>query len=167
MTSHLETVRNIVFVGHPSSGKTTLVDALAFATGAAQRKGSVSDKTSSADTEPEEHEKGHRLQMAVVQAQKDGFSWNFLDTPGYPEFIADCNSATFASDLVVGVASCGSGATYNLRKKMEAAAQQKRGRAIVVTHIDAENADFDAVVEQLRKRIGDTCVPILFPDQSG
>ena len=71
-------LRNIAFVGHPSSGKTTLVDALAHEMGASDRKGSVADKTSICDTEPEEHERHHRhraaeerrLQAAGLAAQK-------------------------------------------------------------------------------------------------
>ena len=66
MSTAIEALRNISFVGHPSSGKTTLVDALAFLLGASSRKGSVADKTSICDTEPEEQDKGHTLQLAVV-----------------------------------------------------------------------------------------------------
>ncbi len=167
MTTAIESIRNVAFVGHPSSGKTTLVDALAFLTGASPRKGRVADKSSICDTEPEEHEKGHTLQMAVVQVAKDGISWTFIDTPGYPDFIADANAAVSASDLVVGVASCASGITYNLRSKLAGAAAQKKGRAIVVTHVDGDNADFEVLVDELRTKVGETCVPVLFPDQSG
>ena len=56
MTQELSTLRNIAFVGHPSSGKTTLVDALAHELGASARKGSVAEKTSICDTEPEEQD---------------------------------------------------------------------------------------------------------------
>jgi elongation factor G len=163
----IDAIRNVSFVGHPSSGKTSLVDALAFLVGATARKGSVADKTSLVDTEPEEQEKGHTLQGGMVQAVKDGFLWTFIDTPGYPDFVASANAAMFATDLTVGVISCASGVTYNARKKLETAASWKRGRAIVVTHVDGDNADFDVVVEALRKQIGDVCVPVLFPDQSG
>ena len=138
MSSAIEALRNVAFVGHPSSGKTTLVDALAHKIGASSRKGSVADKTSICDTEPEEQDKGHTLQMAVVQAAHDGKNWSLFDTPGYPDFIADVNASVWASDLVVGVHSCSGPVTYNLRKKMEAAKNGGRGRMIVVTHVDGE-----------------------------
>jgi elongation factor G len=167
MTTALEAFRNIAFVGHPSAGKTTLVDALAFALGATSRKGSVAEKTSLCDTEPEEQEKGHTLQMALVQASKDGVHWTLIDTPGYPDFIADVNAALFAADLVVGVVSAAGPVTHNLRKKLEAAAALGRGRAIVVTHVDGDNSDFDETVAQLTEKIGAVCVPLLVPDASG
>ncbi|MCK6448810.1 MAG: elongation factor G [Planctomycetes bacterium] len=163
----LDAIRNVSFVGHPSAGKTSLVDALAFLVGATARKGSVADKTSLVDIEPEEQEKGHTLQGGMVQAIKDGYFWTFIDTPGYPDFVSSANAAIFATDLTVGVISCTSGVTYNARKKLETAAAWKRGRAIVVTHVDDPNADFEAIVEDLRKKVGEVCVPVLFPNQSG
>lgn len=163
----VSTLHNIAFVGHPSSGKTTLVDALAYLTGASPRKGSVADKTSICDTEPEEQEKQHTLQFSSVHAEYQGKSWNFLDTPGYPEFISQVQSAMYAADLVVGVVSCSSGATFNLRSKMRAAQKMGRGRAVIVTHLDGENADFEATVALLRDRVGIECVPVLLPNASG
>ena len=163
----LASIHNIAFVGHPSSGKTTLVDALAHMMGASARKGSVADKTSICDTEPEEQEKQHTLQIATVSTDWGGKEWTLFDTPGYPEFVAETQSAMYGAELVVGVVSCASGATFNLRTKMQEAQELGRGRAIVVTHLDGDNADFDVLVEELRDRIGQECVPVLLPDQSG
>ncbi|MFT5286243.1 MAG: elongation factor G [Planctomycetota bacterium] len=160
-------LRNIAFVGHPFSGKTTLVDALAFEMGASDRKGSVADKTSICDTEPEEQEKHHTLLSKVVHAEWEDHSWNLFDTPGYPDFVGETQSAIFASDLVVGVVSCTSGVTFNLTKKMETAADLGCGRALVITHLDGELADFDTIVEELRAKIGEMCVPIQVPNASG
>ncbi len=167
MTQAIEALRNVAFVGHPSSGKTTLVDALAFHLGASPRKGSVLDKTSICDTEPEEQEKGHTLQLAVVQADHGGKRWTLLDTPGYADFVADANVAMFAAELVVGVLSATGPVTYNLRKKLEAAAKLGRGRAIVVTHLDGENTSFDKSLAELIEKVGPACVPVSVPDQSG
>lgn len=160
-------IRNIAFVGHPSSGKTSLVDSLAFLTGVVPRKGTVADKTSICDTEPEEQDKGHTLFLSSVYAEHSGKRWTFLDTPGYPDFIAHSLGAMFAADLVVGVVSCTTGVSFNLRTKMKRAAEMGRGRAIVLTHLDADNVDFDEIVEELRSAIGEVCVPVRLPNQSG
>ena len=167
MGTGIQAYRNIAFIGHPSSGKTTLVDAIAHVTGASARKGSVEAGTSLCDTEPEEHEKRHTLQLAAVHAEHGDRHWTFLDTPGYPDFMAETLGAMFASDLVCAVVSCTSGVTFNLRKKLEAAGRMGRPTAIVVTHLDGENADFEETVLGLREMIGETCVPVLLPDQSG
>ena len=167
MTQGAQPIRNVSFVGHPASGKTTLVDALAHLLGASPRKGSVADGSSICDTEPEEHERQSTLQLAVVHAEGAGCSWNLLDTPGYPDFVAEVDGAMFASDLVVCVVSCASGVTYNLRKKFEKAGELGRGRAIVLTHLDAENVDFDTTVRALREQFTNHCVPAFIPDASG
>ncbi len=166
-SAEAKAIRNLAFVGHPSSGKTTLVDALAHITGASSRKGSVADGTSICDTEPEEQEKRHTLQLAVVHAEHGDKHWTFLDTPGYPDFIAEAQGAMFAADLVVAVVSCTSGLTFNLRKKMETAVKLHRPRAIVITHLDAENTNFDELVEELREAFGEVCVPVLLPNAAG
>jgi elongation factor G len=167
MSSDLASVRNVALVGHSAAGKTSLVDAFAHALGASERKGSVVDKTSVADTEPEEQEKGHTLQLKLVHAAKAGITWNLVDTPGYPEFGADALAGMFACDLVVGVANCASAVSYNLRNKLEEAAQLGRPRAILVTHVDVDNANFDQQVADLQKKIGEACVPLYTPDKSG
>ncbi len=167
MTRALDSVRNVAFVGHPSSGKTSIVDALAFALKVVPRKGSVADKTSICDTEPEEQEKGHTLQMAVVQAVHDAFEWTLMDTPGYADFAGDAISATWAADTVVGVVSAAGKITHNLRKKMELGGELGRARLILVTHLDHEHTSFQNTLAELVRFVGPTCVPVYEPDQSG
>jgi elongation factor G len=167
MTSALTSIRNVAFVGHPSSGKTTLVDALAFQLGVSARKGSVADKSSICDTEPEEQEKGHTLQLAIVQAKVKDLRWTLIDTPGYPDFSADANSAIYAADLVVGVHSASGKVSYNLRKKLELAQRLGKGCAIVITHVDGENVDFESAADEIARAIGPQCVPCLVPNASG
>jgi elongation factor G len=167
MSSDPRSLRNLAFVGHPSSGKTTLLDALAQRLGASDRKGSVGDKTSIFDTEPEEQEKQHTLQLAAVHAEAEGCTWNLIDTPGYPEFGADAMSGMWAVETVVGVVSCAGAVSFNLRQKLEQAAALGRGRILIVTHVDGENADFDQLIGALRSSVGEVCVPVMLPDQSG
>lgn len=167
MSSDHAGLHNLAFVGHPGSGKTTLVDALAYALGASDRKGSVADKTSILDTEPEEHERSSTLLSGVVHAAQDGRVYNLIDTPGYPEFVTDVMSGMYACETVVGVVSATSGITFNFRQKMKRAVEMGRARMIVITHLDAENASFDGLVEELREAIGEVCVPVLLPDASG
>ena len=94
---------NVVLVGHSGSGKTTLAEALLARAGAINRVGRVEDGTTASDTEPEEQEKKHSLHMAVVSSLWHDELWTFLDSPGYPEFVAETNGALFGADLVVGV----------------------------------------------------------------
>ncbi len=165
--TEISAIRNIALVGHPASGKTALFDSVAHKIGASDRKGSTADKTSIGDTEPEEQDRQHTLQLHAVQKDWEGRHWTFLDTPGYPEFQAEVDSAMFGADFVVGVVSCASGVTFNLRTKMRAAKNLGRGRAIVITHLDGDNADFEATLAAIREGVGSECVPVLLPNGNG
>ncbi|MBM3991740.1 MAG: elongation factor G [Planctomycetes bacterium] len=167
MTSTPKGLRNLAFVGHPSAGKTTLVDALAHVCGFVARKGSVAERTSICDTEPEEQDKGHTLQAAFVQGDARGCRWTLIDTPGYDDFVADANGAIAAADVVVGVHSAVGRPNYDFRRELERARSLGKGRVIVVTHCDADNVDFDRVVEELDLAVGDLCVPFDHPDVTG
>src|SRR5690606_17621635 len=100
-------------------------------------------------------------------AEGAGCTWNLLDTPGYPDFVAEAEGAMFASDLVIAVVSCTSGITFNLRQKFNKAGELGRARAIILTHLDAENAEFDATVRALRAEFTNHCVPAFIPDADG
>ena len=76
-------------------------------------------------------------------------------------------SLTALRSAVSPLVSCSSGVTFNLRQKMEKAKEVHRPRAVVVTHLDGENTDFDETVEEIRAAIGEVCVPVLLPDASG
>lgn len=167
MNTQATTLRNMAFIGHPSSGKTTLIDALAFKLGVCDRRGSVPDKTSICDTEPEEQDKGHTLGLSVVHANHGGKAWNLIDTPGYPDFMGETLSGMHAADSVVAVINLASGLTFNLMRKLALAKQLGLGRMIVVTHVDSDNTNFDELVEELRAKVGEVCVPLDVPDQCG
>ncbi len=167
MTSTHKGLRNLAFVGHPAAGKTTLVDALAHLCGFSARKGSVAERTSICDAEPEEQEKGHTLQAAFVQGDARGCRWTLIDTPGYDDFVADAHGAIAAADVVVGVHSAVGRPNYDFRRELERARALGKGRVIVVTHCDADNVDFDRVVDELDAAVGDLCVPFDHPDVTG
>ncbi len=167
MSQAISGFRNIVFCGHPTSGKTTLIEALALASGAIDRKGTVEAGTTLSDTEPEEQSKQHTLLASVVHFGFGGADFNLIDTPGYPDFEGETRAAMMAADWVVGVVSAAGGLTYNLRRKLAAAASMNRPRAVLVTHPEAEHVDFEALVLELRDAIGELCVPVLLPDLEG
>ncbi len=134
-------IRNVAFCGHGSAGKTTLVDKILIRTGAASGNPSVDNETSICDFDKEEKEHKYSIESSVAHCEHAGKRFNLIDTPGYPEFQADTLSAMFACELVVGVVSCSSGVTFNLRKKMKQAAELGRGRAlIIIGTADAANA---------------------------
>src|SRR5437773_12538343 len=91
-------IRNIAVVGHGASGKTSLVDALAFVSGASKRHGSVRDGTSLTDTSAEEIERGYSINLGCAIAEWQNTKINLIDTPGYLDFHGDAVAGVAATD---------------------------------------------------------------------
>src|SRR5262245_43571122 len=102
-------LRSSVLTGHAGAGKTTLGEQLRFKAGAIPRLGRVDDGTAHLDFDPEEQKRRESLSLAVGTFEADGTRISLLDTPGYPDFIADVIEGFTAADgaLIVMDASAG------------------------------------------------------------
>ena len=97
-SADLPHLRSVVLAGHSGAGKTTLAEALLFRTGAINRLGRVEDGTTSLDTEPEEQKRHISLSLAVASLDDDGNVVTIVDTPGYPDFVAEVVAGFQAAD---------------------------------------------------------------------
>ena len=77
----VEHVRNVALVGHQGSGKTTLVEAMLFTSGAVNRMGSVEENSAISDYHPSEHERGMSVFTSLLHAEWNDNKINVLDTP--------------------------------------------------------------------------------------
>src|SRR5438552_15207569 len=89
-------IRNVAILGHSHEGKTTLAEAMLFATGAIGRVGSTDAGTAALDFEPEEQKRNISINLAVAHVEHDGFKVNPLDTPGFCDFAGQVASALAA-----------------------------------------------------------------------
>ena len=108
-TYHIADIRNVALAGHGASGKTSLADALLFAAGATNRKGSVDDGTSTLDVDEEEKRRHFTIDCHLGHLAWDGKQVHLIDTPGYPDFIGNALSALAAVENVVVAVSGPSG----------------------------------------------------------
>ncbi len=150
-------IRNIVLLGHGSSGKTSLAEAILHVTGATSRLGSVDDKTSVCDYYEEEKEHGHSIQSAVVHTEHNGKTVNVIDTPGYPDFMGPAIKAIPAAETAVVVISASAGIEINTRKLFEMATAAGKARLLVINKIDAENVDYAELLKNIRETFGLQC----------
>src|SRR2546428_9380013 len=98
-------IRNVAVVGHGASGKTSLVDALAFVAGTSKRHGSVKDGTALTDYTPDEIEHKYSINLALAVAEWMDAKLNLIDTPGYLDFTGEALAGVYAADGAVGVVS--------------------------------------------------------------
>ncbi|MEM7198812.1 MAG: elongation factor G [Planctomycetota bacterium] len=167
MAGSAQDVRNIALVGHANTGKTALVDALALRTKVVTRRGDSSDGTSISNTEPEEKERKHTLCAHVLGFPLPNAHLNLIDTPGHPDFMAEAVGCMQVVETAIVCISATSGVTFHDRRLWAEGKKAGLARAIVVTHLDAENTDFDELLIQMNEVFGDKVVPITYPDQSG
>ena len=162
-------IRNITFLGQSDSGKTSLVEALAHQFGATTRLGSVADGTTVCDFRDDEKEKKHSLAASVAHIEKAGSgSLNLIDTPGYPDFLADAiTSMGAAGCAVLTLAARNEGVPFHALRLWRAAVEQQLARAVVITKVDHENLDLDQILESTRNVLGIQVVPFNVPDQAG
>jgi elongation factor G len=150
-------IRNIVLLGHGGSGKTSLAEAFLHLTGAANRLGSVDDKTSICDFYDEEKEHQHSIQSSIVNINHAGKLINVIDTPGYPDFIGPAIKALPAAETCLITIGASAGIETNTRKTFELATKANKARIIVINKIDADNVDFPELLKNIRETFGSQC----------
>ncbi|HTW94107.1 MAG TPA: elongation factor G [Tepidisphaeraceae bacterium] len=160
-------IRNVLIAGHGSSGKTTLVDAMLFASGAVNRKASVTDGSSFSDFEKEEKEHGHSIYSKALHLDHLGKHVNLIDTPGSPDLIGQAMACLPAVETVLCVVNAGCGVEVVSRRIMEAAHERNLPRAIVINKMDSPDIDLGAVVRQVQDAFGAQCLPINLPSGGG
>ncbi|NMC62825.1 MAG: GTP-binding protein, partial [SAR324 cluster bacterium] len=158
-------IRNIVFVGHAGSGKTSLVEALLLEGGALHQKGLVESASTVSDFTDEEKKSGYSIFSSISHCKYGEQLLNFLDTPGYADFIGQSLSFLPAADTAAIVISATAGIEPVTRKMMERAAELNLARMIVITKIDAENIHPEELVKTIRETFGKECLPINLPSK--
>ena len=158
-----ESIRNVAFCGHGRSGKTTLLEAALFNSGATTRLGNVDLGTSVLDFEPEETKRKMSISTALAAVEWKNFKINALDVPGFPDFVAEMHGALAAADAEVIVVSASAGVEVETEKAWALAESLNLPRAFFVTKMDREHADFEKVLAQLKDKFGNAVVPVQIP----
>lgn len=156
-------IRNVLLVGHGGSGKTTLTEALLFASGAITRMGKVEDGNTATDFEPEEVKKQISVSLSLAPFEWRDTKINLLDAPGYADFIGDVKTALRAADACVFVVSAVDGVEVQHEVVWELAVEAGIPRAFFVNKLDRERASFQRTLDELVQAFGTQVAPLQFP----
>ena len=162
-----EQIRNIALVGHSGAGKTELVDALLHGAGKITHKGTIDAGSTVSDADPREKELKHSLKTGFCHLDHDGVHVNLLDTPGHPDFIGRALSVLPAVETVAVVVNAATGIETMTQRTLDAAAERRLCRMLVVNKIDADGVDTAAVLEQIQEAFGTECLPVNLPAANG
>ncbi len=158
-----EKIRNVALVGHSGAGKTTLAEALLYRAGTLSRLGRVEDGNTVTDFDPEEHERGMSLSLALAPFEWHDHKINVIDTPGSPDFIADVYAALHVADLAVFVVSAVDGVEVGTERAWRICEELGVPRMVFINKLDKEQASFDRTLDELRDRFGAGIAPIELP----
>src|SRR5215213_7016211 len=160
-------IRNVAVVGHGASGKTTLVDALAFVSSSSKRHGSVRDGTALTDHTVEEIDRGFSISLGCAFAEWMDTKINLIDTPGYLDFQGDALAGLSAADGALVVVSATAGVEVGTEKMFREAVTRADPVLFVVSMMDKENANFDAIYQQIKQRLTSKVIPVEVPIGNG
>jgi elongation factor G len=156
-------VRNVVLVGHSGSGKTTLVEALLAATGTIGRAGSVGDGTTVCDTDSAAVKQQRSVALACAPVFHNDVKINLLDSPGYADFVGELRAGLRAADAALFVVSAVDGMDAATAALWEECASVGMPRAVAITRLDHQRADFDATLQECQETFGENVMPLYLP----
>src|SRR5205823_10940542 len=159
---------NVALVGHQGAGKTSLVEALLFTTGAISRMGRIAEGTTVSDFDEDEKSRQLSLNTALVPIEFQDYKINLLDTPGYTDFQGEVKNAVRVCDCVLVAVDAVAGPEVGTELAWQFADEFNQPIIVVVNKINRENANFRRVVEQLHTRFPDyKFIPVLLPVGEG
>ena len=160
-------IRNVVVVGHGGAGKTTLIDACCHASGATRRHGSAADGTALTMFTPEEIAHGCSMNSSVAHATWMDAKVNFIDTPGYLDFLGEARAGVRVADGALVVLSAPGGVEVGTERAWEMIAERELPAILFVSMMDRPNADFERVYQDVREHLTPKAIPVEVPIGGG
>ncbi len=158
-----EKIRNVVLIGHSHDGKTTLAEAMLFASGAIPRLGSPDQQTATTDFEPEEQRRKISINLGVGFAEHNGFKINILDAPGFFDFTGQVLSGLRAAEGAVVVVGPNDHLAVGTEIAWELCNRTSKPRIVVVNKLDKEHSDFYGAVGAMRETLSPRPFPLHLP----
>ena len=156
-------IRNVALLSHSGAGKTSLCEALLFNAKATTRIGAIEDGNTVSDYEPEEIKRRGSIQTTLVACATGNRKVNFLDTPGYDDFVGEVVAGLRVAESAVIVVPAPSGVDVGTERSWELAGNAGIPRVFLVNKMDRENASFSRTVADIQGTFGSQCVPFQLP----
>ncbi len=167
MTYELKNIRNVCLLGHGGNGKTTLVENILSLTGKIDRQGKVTDGNTVSDFDAEEIRRHISISATTVNTEWNDTKINIIDTPGFFDFAGEVKQALRVADIGVIVVAAKEGCNVGAEKSWRYLNESNLPRAIYISKLDEENADFDSTLDALRATLGNSVCAMNMPIKEG
>ena len=158
-----ELIRNVALVGHSGSGKTSLTEAFLFNTGVTSRLGRVEDGTAAADFEEEEHRRRISVSTSIIPIEYQDHKINFIDTPGFTDFVGEVKSALRVADAAIVVVDAVAGVEVGTELTWQYCDEYRLPRFVVINKLDRENANFQRALDGVQTTFKAKLIPVQLP----
>ncbi|MBR3124696.1 MAG: elongation factor G [Mogibacterium sp.] len=153
-------IRNIVLLGHGSTGKTTFLEAGLLNTKVISRLGKVESGNTVSDYEKMEIEKGYTINQTLVPVEYKGTKLNFIDTPGFFDFAGEARAALSTGATAIIMVDASSGIQVGTEKAWDLVKEFNSPTFFVINKIDKENVELDEVISAIQDKFGSACVTL-------
>jgi len=160
-------IRNIAVLGHSGCGKTSIMEAVLNVSGVTSRVGRVEDGNTVSDYEQEEIRRRASINASIIPVEWKEMKINFIDTPGYFDFVGEVKQAISVADLALIVISAKSGIEVGAEKAWEYATEAGIPKMIFINGMDDANADYQAVLNIMNEKFGKSIAPLQVPIMDG
>lgn len=160
----VDRIRNVALLGHGGSGKTSLTEAVLYTLGQTNRMGKVTEGTTVSDYDKEEISRGFSIGASVIPVEWNNSKYNFLDTPGYFDFVGDVFSSLRVSGGAVIMVDATSGIEVGTEKAWTFTEKRNMPKVLFVNKMDKDNVNYVKIIRELKdtfgKKIAPFCVPM-------
>jgi len=156
----LDRIHNIVLLSHGGAGKTSLAEAMLFNAGAVGRLGKVDDGSSTSDYDQDEIKRKISINLSLLPYEWRDTKINVIDAPGYTDFVGEVKAGMRVSEGAIIVICAVSGIEVGTEQVWGYCEEAKLPRLIFVNRMDRENADYFKIVEEIRAKFGNKCLPL-------
>ena len=160
-------IRNIALLGHGGNGKSTLAESILFLTGVTDRMGSTASGNSVSDFDAEEIRRQISISLSTMYTDYQKTKINILDTPGYFDFAGEVVEALRVADTGIIVVSAKDGVNVGAEKAWKSLSDANLPKAIYISKLDEEHADYFTALNALRDKFGPSVSPMAAPIVEG
>ncbi|MDD7374769.1 MAG: GTP-binding protein, partial [Bacilli bacterium] len=158
-----ELIRNVAVLGHQGSGKTTLVESLAYKVGLISEKGSIEKKNTISDYLPDEKKKQLSISSSIVPLVYNDHKINLIDVPGNDDFIYETIGITRLIKGAILVIDASRGVQIGTVKHFNLLKKRGVPIFIYINKMDKENVNFTELYEEIVEKLDKKCVPFSYP----
>ena len=160
-------IRNFALVGHGTSGKTCLAEAMLKLGGETNRLGTIEDGSTTSDYHPGEKSRQISIHATPLHMEWMDTKFNLIDTPGYSDFIGEAIGSLSVVDLAVITIHAVNGVEVGTETMWNHATKLGIPKMLIVNGIDREHTKFDTILAQARSRFGNNVFPMQLPVNEG